>query len=180
MEFQELVLNFVKPLNDYSFAVALKERNLVRFQKQNLIVEICYEEVGYEISVYFSVDHTDICVPMTKLVEYYFINRTGLYQLPDQSEQSVKRGIEYTIGTILCILKMDTFRGVESIKYIYSLYKYEHKELLKKYYINEDLEKADNYWKNKNCEQAYHLYKKCEDHLSRVQLKRFQYLKRKM
>lgn len=149
MEFQELVLNFVKPLNDYSFAVALKERNLVRFQKQNLIVEICYEEVGYEISVYFSVDHTDICVPMTKLVEYYFINRTGLYQLPDQSEQSVKRGIEYTIGTILCILKMDTFRGVESIKYIYSLYKYEHKELLKKYYINEDLEKADNYWKNK-------------------------------
>ena len=34
MEFQELVLNFVKPLNDYSFAVALKERNLVRFQNK--------------------------------------------------------------------------------------------------------------------------------------------------
>ena len=50
--------------------------------------------------------------------------------------------------------------------------------LLEKYYIENDLKKAEAYWKKKEYDKAKELFEKYLDNLSKTQLKKLEYIKK--
>lgn len=173
MEFIRLVkLHFMFLLNK-GYKCDIKNACSIRYVDKKIIIEVTYSRIEYEINIMLYSNDETCHIYLQEIMNYFNSNIKGTYQLNNIS--SMESGIKYMAESLkICINYLEN--STCTIKEIYDSVEKERKKLLKKYYIAQDTNKADEFWKTGKYEEAYDIYKKNEQYLSLLQKRRVEYI----
>jgi len=174
MNFKDLVTYSFKYLIELGYQETYEENNVVGYVKDNFIIEITFEPVGYEVSASFILKNTYIRVDLQDIIDYFKIKGMGLYQIASLDKMNL--GVEYLADIIKKVIREFDQNEETIVKKIYNTELETREKLLKEYYIETDLKEAEKFWKSKEYQKAKELYRKNIEYLSKVQSKRLEYI----
>ena len=163
-------------MEEMGFHLLKDEPYHVEYIRDELIVIIFLDNHSYEVGVYFSLNNSSDRVSLHIALEYFgFDEFNSLYQL--HSLDNVSIGFDYMLNPIREIIThlgkaygskmMDIMQWSEDAR----------KKRLDDYYIDNDMKKAERYWKEKEYRKAKALYLKNKESLSGTQMKKLIYIK---
>ena len=176
MDFKDLVAYSFIYLIELGYQETYEEKNVVGYIKDNFIVEITFEPIAYEMRASFILNNTDIRVDLQAILDYLEIKGIGLYQIASLDKMNL--GVEYLADIIKKVIRKFDQNEETVVEKIYNIELEVREELLKKYYIETDLKEAEKFWKSKEYQKAKELYMKNIEYLSKVQIKRLEYIER--
>lgn len=165
----------------YKFGYRLvkeKDDNAISFVGEKNQIEIIFSTVSYEITSQF-IDNDNNVFSLQDGLEYISIREfKGFYQIPSKSE--MEKGIIYVAEAVKVLFQKIDISNPYNFQKIYQFSINTHKDLLKKYYVDIELKKAEGHWERKEYVEAKELFEKNIDYLSEVQLKKLEYIVKKM
>ena len=164
----------------YKFGYSLREKeddNAISFVGEKNQIEIIFSTISYEITCHF-IDNDGNIFSLQDGLEYKSIQEyKGFYQIPSKGE--MEKGIIYLAEAVKILFQKIDISTSFNFQKIYQFSIDTNKELLKKYYVNVELKKAESYWKGKKYTEAKELLEKNIDYLSEAQLKMLEYIIKK-
>ncbi len=147
--------------------------DVISFRGKDNRIDITFSSVSYELTCNF-VDENKSFSLQDGLTFLAIEDYRGFYQLANKEE--FEKGICYLAKAVENLFeRIDISDSLNFLKiYQYSIDT--HKELLQKYYLENDLKKAEDYWKKKEYAKAKELFEKNIDYLSNSQKKKLEYI----
>ena len=178
--YESLVKEYFSFLSDYGY-------NIDKEKWDNSISSISYEGCENRIKIWFSKGSYEIgyefedfrgnTFSLSDALEYTLLTKyKGVYQIADK--ECIEKGIIYIANVVQLFLETYNVSNQIYFDQIYQYKIYMADTLLEKYYIENDLKKAEAYWKKKEYDKAKELFEKYLDNLSKTQLKKLEYIKK--
>lgn len=172
-ELKELCKNEFTFLEDvgYSFIDANSDSN-VGLKNGYCEIQIMFDVVGYELTCQF-VSKGDYYFALQDALEYIPIKGLkGMYQIGDKSQ--MEKGVKYISDAIRRVMECVDINNNEIFNKIHQFRIEKHKELLEKYYLDTDMEKAEQLWNDKQYDKVKILYEKHKQRLTNSQKKKLE------
>lgn len=174
MCFQEVVTQYFKFLLNEGYVITLCSRSDIQYAKNDFLIDILYDPIGYEISAQFSLKSTDAVLTLQELNKYFGLNRVASYQIP--KSESMPKAVQYTAETVRKILNCFGDNEHHLIPLIYKDSINERNRQLNQYYIRIELDQAQHYFINGEFEKAKEIYRRQFKSLSDTEKKKLQYI----
>ncbi|MEG0894874.1 MAG: hypothetical protein RR012_06635 [Oscillospiraceae bacterium] len=149
--------------------------NLLSYRKGFCKIQILFDSIAYELTCQFIWDDERSFTLQDVLTFSNIKKFNGLYQINDNSQ--LQKGIIYLTYAIEEVLKSINVANEIEFDKLYNYRLDMRDKLLKQYYIDVDMKKAQQYWDEKRYEDAMILYEKHIDSLTRVQMGKLKYIK---
>lgn len=178
-QFKEYARIYFDYLDQYGYIISEKSSvDIVSFVGKSNRIDITFSTVGYELTCHF-VNNDNKSFSLQDALEYGSIRKfKGLYQIA--VEEEVELGISYLAEAVRILFEKIDVSDSLNFQKIYQFRIDTHKSLLEKYYMEIDLKKAEDYWNKKKYIKAKELFEKHINCLSKVQLKKLEYIKKNM
>ncbi len=174
----EFTQNYFAFLQRYGYIICSQtdDENHVSLIGKNNRIDIYFSAVGYELECQFTDDAKNTFTLQDALGYVNIKEVKGLYQI--SGKEKIEKGIIYLADAVKRLFdKMDisdTLNFQKIAQYTLDM----HKELLEDYYCKNDIKKAEEFWKNGEYSKAQELYEKHISSLSKVQIKKLEYIRK--
>ncbi len=177
-QFYEFTKNYFAFLQKYGYTCSQNDyENSVLFVGKNNRIDISFSTVGYELTCQF-VDDTKNTFTLQDALGYVGIKEfKGSYQIPRNAE--IEKGIIYLVAAVKSLFEKIDISDSMNFQKIFQYRLGMHKELLEGYYYETDIKRAEEYWAKGEYCKAQELYEKHISSLSKVQMKKLEYLRKK-
>lgn len=173
-KFRESVKIYFDFLKQFGY-VMTDDNNIdvISFRGKDNRIDITFSSVSYELTCDF-VDENKSFSLQDGLTFIAIEDYKGFYQMANKEE--IEKGICYLAKTVKKLFERIDISDPLNFLKIYQYRIDTHKELLHKYYLENDLKKAEDYWKRKEYAKAKELFEKNIDYLSNSQIKKLEYI----
>ena len=163
-------------LNQYGYSISkANTADIISFMGKNNQIDVVFSAIGYELTCQF-VDSDNHIFLLQDGLQYESIEEfKGLYQMASKDE--IEKGVIYLAEAVKLLFQRIDVSDSLNFQKIYQFRVEMRKKLLEKYYLETDLKKAEEYWKNKEYDKAKELYEKNIEKLSKLQLKKLEYIR---
>lgn len=152
--------------------------DVVSFLGKNNQINIMFSAVEYELTCQF-VDGNMKTFSLQDALRYATIKEfQGFYQIP--SKREIEKGICYIAEAVKILFEKMDISDTSNFQKVYQFSIDLHKKLLDNYYLEKDIKKAEDYWENKEYAKAKELFEKHISYLSKMQLKKLEYIRKKI
>lgn len=175
--FNEFVRDHFSFLQQYGYICSEENSvNIVSFVGKNNQIDIIFSAIGYELTCQF-VDNGKNTFTLQDGLGYVNIKEyKGLYQIA--SKKRIEKGIAYLADAVKILFDKINISDATNFQKIYQYRLDMHKELLKDYYVKNEIKKAEECWKNGEYAKAQELFGKHLSSLSKAQIKKLEYIRK--
>lgn len=176
-QYYELVRNHFTFLQRYEYTCSQEsDENSVSFVGENNRIDIIFSTVGYELTCQF-VDDAQNTFTLQDALDYTEIKEfKGLYQIP--RKEKIETGVIYLANVTKNLFSKIDISNAENFQKIAQYRINMHKQLLEDYYCKIDIQRAEKYWENGEYSKSQELYEKHINSLSKVQIKKLEYIRK--
>jgi len=175
MRFSNIAVVCFQYLLKLGYEEISENENTVKYVKGNFVIDVWFERYC-EVYVTFSLKTEEVRVTLQEVMDYFNIQERGFYQIASMDKMQL--AIEYVSNiTSEIVGKLKNNEKFVVMK-IYEVNSKKRTKSLEDYYIQNDLQYAETYWKTKEYEKVRKLYVKNLEHLSEVQKKRLEYIQK--
>jgi len=176
-EFEKYRTQSFHYLLEQGFHIKKSNDREITYSRNSLDVTIFFDPTSYEIFALFSLPEENVSVSLEELLRYFgIIERKGIYQIPTLDKMEI--GVDYISTVVNLMIEKFALNEKIILNDIHNTKEKEHVQLLSNYYLSNDLDMADQLWKNKEYQKSIELYEKHETDLSETQLMKLEYLRK--
>lgn len=175
-QFRKSVESHFEFLNRFGYKVCNDNSSeIVNYIGRCNRIEVVYSAFHYELTCEF-IDETGNKFGLQDALDYACVSEhKGLYQIANKNEIGI--GISYLAEVVKQLFeKIDISNSLDFQK-IFSYSVEIQKTQLQNYYLQNDLKRAEDYWRKKDYTNARKLLEKNIDFLSSAQKKKLEYIK---
>lgn len=170
-EFCERYFSF---LSEQGYTLISNSEHVVNFRKNTTEIEIGFDTISYELSCQFKNSESEMFTLQDILSYGEFSDLKGMYQLGKKDQ--LLQGVKYLADAIQVVIDKYDVANTEIFNELYEYRLKTRKILLNQYYLETDMKKAEQLWKEKKYNETRQLYEKHKDNLSKTQNRRLEYL----
>lgn len=177
-QFDELINERFVFLQSYGYKYMDENlKNSISFVGKNNSIELFFSLMDYEIICQIT-DAEDKSVTLQDVLEYLKIKEfKGIYQVSKKEE--IEKGFYYLAEVLKYIFDKFDISETANFQILYQFRVDRQKKQLEDYYLSIEVDCADNYWRMGEYLKAQDLYEKHINNLSRTQLKKLEYIRKK-
>lgn len=175
-KFKEYIKKHFSFMNELGYKIQEDNNdNSFSFRKKKCKIDVLFNTIGYELTCQFSLDNGNYFLLQDVLMYEKIENFKGVYQVGDKS--NLEKGIIYLSKVVKLILYKIDLSDMNNFQKVYQFRIDMRENLLKQYYIENDLKKAEDYWNKKKYKDAQEIFERHFNSLSKSQLKKLEYIK---
>ena len=151
----------------------------VEYIKNGLIIGIVVNNYSYDIDTYVMLENDSNRLLLQTVLDYFeIVEFRGRYQFP--SLNKTNSGVDYILRSVREVALRFEKSPVSIFKEIIIWCEDLAKKNLGSYAFLKDMEQAEKYWQEKEYEKAKELYSKNKEKLSDRQMKKLEYITKKL
>ena len=178
-EFERYGTQSFHHLLDQGFQIKRSSDSEITYFRNLFEISIYFDPISYEIYGVFSFPKERVSISLQDILKYFgFEEMRGIYQIPTLDKMKI--GVDYIYNVVDTIISKFITNENTLLKEIFNENEKNRIQMLENYYLNNDLNKADQLWNTKEYQKSKELYEKHIMDLSETQLKKLEYIRKQL
>lgn len=164
-------------LNQFGYIISGgSDADIVSFKGKNNRIDVIFSLIEYELSLEFIGDNNQVFSLQDGLRYESIEGIKGMYQIANLD--GIEKGVIYLAEAVKRLFERIDVSNPFNFQRIYQYSVKTRRKLLEEYYLQVDLKKAEDCWKNREYDKARELYEKNSHKLSKSQLTKLEYIRK--